>query len=168
MTRHVALLRGINVGGNSKVPMPVLRAIFEERYTDVVTLINSGNVVFDAAEAVDVEWLKSRVEHETGVRAHMLVMEASRFRSIADAMPFEGDGSRMLVTFMPAVPASIDVPELDGEFIQVGPHAVYQSLPDGILSTKLTPAFWKQFPPEQTGRNWNTVQKMLALLPEHE
>ena len=164
MNRYIALLRGINVGGNTKVPMAVLRAIFEERYTDVVTVINSGNVVFTAAGAVDVEWLKKRVEQETGVRAHMLVIEASTFRAIADAMPFEGDGSRMLVTFMPAVPAGIEVPELDGEFIQIGPGATYQSLPGGILSTQLKPSFWKQFPPEQTGRNWNTVQKLLALL----
>jgi len=162
--RYVALLRGINVGGNSKVPMAVLRAIFEEKYSDVSTLINSGNVVFTADSKPGAAALKTRIAAETGVTAHLQVFTAAKFRAIAAAMPFEGDGSRMLITFMPMVPAGVVVPELDGEFIQVGPDAVYQSIPGGILSTALKPAFWRQFPPEQTGRNWNTVQKLLALL----
>jgi uncharacterized protein (DUF1697 family) len=163
-TRYVALLRGINVGGNTKVPMAALRAIFEEHYSDVATLLNSGNVVFSASGAVDVAALRRRVKQETGVDTHMMVIAASEFRAIAKAMPFEGDGSKLLVTFMPSVPKGIEVPELEGEQIQIGPDATYQSLPGGILSTKLKPAFWRQFPPEQTGRNWNTVQKILDAL----
>jgi hypothetical protein len=41
---------------------------------------------------------------------------------------------------------------------------VYGWLPDGISKTKLKPAFWKQFPPEATGRNLRTVKKLVALL----
>jgi uncharacterized protein (DUF1697 family) len=52
--QYIALLRGINVGGNNKISMPELRAAFEkEGYTSVTTYINSGNVLFmsDAADA---------------------------------------------------------------------------------------------------------------------
>lgn len=146
------------MGGNTRVPMAVLRAIFKEKYNDVVTVINSGNVVFSGSNP-DSDWLKMRVAEETGVAAHMLVIEASTFRNIVAAMPFEGDGSRLLITFMPSVPTAIAVPVLEGEQLQIGPDATYQSLPGGILSTKLKPAFWKQFPSEQTARNLNTARK---------
>jgi uncharacterized protein (DUF1697 family) len=50
-TRYVALLRGINVGGNNLIKMPALKACFEAQgLDDVVTYIASGNVVFTAAE----------------------------------------------------------------------------------------------------------------------
>lgn len=164
MSRYVALLRGINVGGHTKVPMAVLRSIVEEKYTDVTTILNSGNVVFTAAGSVDAAALRRRVQEQTGVDCHLIVIEESRFRAIVEAMPFEGDGSRLLVTFMNSVPEAIEVPQLQGEQLWIGPDATYQSLPGGILSTQLKPSFWKQFPPEQTGRNWNTVQKILAAL----
>ncbi len=52
MGRYIALLRGINVGGKNKVPMPELKALFERRgFTAVATYINSGNVLFDSDEA---------------------------------------------------------------------------------------------------------------------
>ena len=60
--RYVALLRGINVGGNNRVPMPELRACFEAAgYENVKTYINSGNVIFDSDEA-DLEKLVTACE----------------------------------------------------------------------------------------------------------
>ena len=51
MARLIALLRGINVGGNKKVPMARLRALLEGLgYTEVATLLQSGNAVFTAKE----------------------------------------------------------------------------------------------------------------------
>ena len=51
MARYVALLRGINVGGNKKVPMAQLRELLEGLgYTDVATLLQSGNAVFTSKE----------------------------------------------------------------------------------------------------------------------
>ncbi|MGF7142752.1 uncharacterized protein (DUF1697 family) [Anaerotaenia torta] len=49
MQKYIALLRGINVGGKNKIPMPELKALFEDNgYQDVVTYINSGNVIFSS------------------------------------------------------------------------------------------------------------------------
>lgn len=164
-SRYVALLRGINVGGNKKVPMPVLRAIVEEKYSDVSTLINSGNVVFTADTAPDAAWLKSRIKDETGVDAAVLMLSGAQLRSIAEKMPYDGDPAKIAVMFMEKVPTGIPIPEdLAPELIDFGQHAVYQWLPNGFSGTTLKPSFWKQFPPETTGRNWNTVQKLLALL----
>jgi len=163
MTRSVALLRGINVGPTTKVPMALLRELFAEAgATDVVTLLNSGNVVFSGS--VDAPALLSRIRSATGVPTHLLVVPADQLRRIAAAFPYDGDESRLVIAFMPTVPV-VELPsDLDPELISLGEEAVYQSLPDGISKTKLTPAFWKRFPPETTARNLRTVKKMLELL----
>jgi uncharacterized protein (DUF1697 family) len=57
----VALLRGINVGGQKKIKMDDLKAIFEQRYTGVATYIQSGNVGFDAGE-LSTDLLRQEVE----------------------------------------------------------------------------------------------------------
>lgn len=49
MGNYIALLRGINVGGKNKIAMPELKKMFEEiGYQNVVTYINSGNIVFSS------------------------------------------------------------------------------------------------------------------------
>ncbi|MEL7609395.1 MAG: DUF1697 domain-containing protein [Bacillota bacterium] len=51
MEKYIALLRGVNVGGKNKVPMPILKTAFEEAgFFDVCTYINSGNVIFSSKE----------------------------------------------------------------------------------------------------------------------
>jgi uncharacterized protein (DUF1697 family) len=164
MTRSVALLRAINLGPTSKVPMAVLRDVFSAAgCTDVATILNSGNVVFSGAP--DPTVLTKWIAAETRVTTSILLVDAARFRRIAAAMPFEGDESKLVIAFMPAVPSAVDIPEgLEPELIQVGPDAVYQSLPDGVSKTKLKPSFWRQFPPETTARNLRTVKKLLAAL----
>jgi uncharacterized protein (DUF1697 family) len=166
MSRSVALLRGINVGPTTKVPMAVLRMLFESAgATDVVTVLNSGNVVFSGT--VDVPALLARIRAETGVQTHLLVVPGEQLRRIEAAFPFEGDESRLVVAFMPFVPADppVELPSgLEPELIALGEEAVYQSLPDGVSSTKLKPAFWKQFPPETTARNLRTVRKLVELV----
>lgn len=62
MEKYIALLRGINVGGNNKVPMPELKILFEQNgFADVVTYINSGNVIF-SSDTTDIEKLKLNCE----------------------------------------------------------------------------------------------------------
>lgn len=164
MTRQVGLLRGINVGPTTKVPMATLRMLFADAgATDVVTLLNSGNVVFSGR--VDVPALQAQIRSDTGVTTHLLVVPAPRFRRIADAMPFDGGESKLTITFMSTMPARVELPgAIEPEQIHVGAEAVYLSLPNGISNTKLRPAFWKQFPPEATTRNLRTVKKLLELL----
>ena len=143
--------------------MALLRELFSEAgATDVVTLLNSGNVVFSGT--VDARALLARIRDATGVPTHLLVIPADQFRRIAAAFPFDGDESRLVIAFMPTVPP-VDLPsDLSPELISLGAEAVYQSLPGGISKTKLKPAFWKQFPPETTARNVRTVKKLLDLL----
>ena len=49
MTRYIALLRGVNVGGNNKISMPELKSAFVKHgFVNVITYINSGNILFDS------------------------------------------------------------------------------------------------------------------------
>lgn len=162
MSRSVALLRGINVGPTTKVPMALLRELFASAgAAEVTTVLNSGNVVFSGT--VDEGALLTEIRTSTGVQTHLLVVPGDRFRRIVEAFPYEGDESRLVIAFMPTVP-SVELPDVSPELIALGEEAVYQSLPNGISNTRLTPAFWKQFPPETTARNLRTARKLLDLL----
>lgn len=88
---HVALLRGINVGGNNKVDMRLLKACFERAgMRDVSTYINSGNVVFEA-DAGDTPLLAARledaIEADFGFRVAVLVRTGAEITAIASALP---------------------------------------------------------------------------------
>ena len=88
---YVALLRGINVGGNRKVDMKALKIAFERAgMSDVRTYINSGNVIFraDAAEpAALVRILESEIETTFGFPVKVLVREAGNIRAVVEELP---------------------------------------------------------------------------------
>lgn len=87
---HVALLRGINVGGKHKVPMAALRRICAGvGFRDVETYINSGNIVFaaDDDELTLGTRLEDAIESAFGFRARVLVRTGSDVLAIAAAIP---------------------------------------------------------------------------------
>lgn len=88
--RYAALLRGVNVGKSVKVPMPVLKSLIEKLgFKNVVTYLNSGNVLFDASlpkkvigEAIDKSLLQ-----QFGQKVPVLVKSAAELCLITDAVP---------------------------------------------------------------------------------
>jgi len=89
--KYVALLRGINVGGNTLVPMKELRAAFEELgFDEVTTYINSGNVIFSVAKATPRK-LEATIEEalEKRFRApiRVVVKSSAEMKRIAEGMP---------------------------------------------------------------------------------
>lgn len=90
--RYVALLRGINVGGNTKVEMARLRAVFEKLgYTNVVTYINSGNVLFDDNQGKnDVPHIiEQAIQDEFALNVPVLVRTADEMHTLASLVPAE-------------------------------------------------------------------------------
>jgi uncharacterized protein (DUF1697 family) len=86
--KYVALLRGINVGGNRKVPMADLRALFETLgFQNIITYINSGNVVFSAADRPHRKTLESALQDRYGFAIDTLILTADEVRTIAEAIP---------------------------------------------------------------------------------
>lgn len=93
MEKYVALLRGINVGGNNKVEMSKLKACFESLgYTNVSTYINSGNVIF-ATKATDVPTLVTTIEkaiHKAfSLEVRVIVRDVKNIHKICKAIPPE-------------------------------------------------------------------------------
>lgn len=88
---YVALLRGINVGGNNKVEMPRLKMVFEQAgMQSVVTYINSGNVIFhdDAhAPAALMQKLETAIEKEFGFAVKVLLRSKNQIEDIIRALP---------------------------------------------------------------------------------
>lgn len=85
--QYVALLRGINVGGNKKIDMKELKKCFESlRFEDVSTYINSGNVLF-SSEHIDVPAIEKRLEEIFGFSIPVLVRSMEDIIHLAKSIP---------------------------------------------------------------------------------
>ncbi len=169
--RYVALLRGINLGARRRVAMADLRGwLAELGYTDVRTLLQSGNVVFTSPRSmarVRTE-LESALEAGAGFRIDCVLRTVDELRAVVAADPLGAvvtDPSRYLVSF---VDSSVTSPVRDlGVFAPeqafLGEREVYFWVPGGIQKSKILAAFPARQGEVATVRNWNTVTKLLKL-----
>ncbi|MFD4368252.1 DUF1697 domain-containing protein [Rhodococcus sp. NPDC058521] len=174
MTRYTALLRGINVGGIN-IKMADLRNVFSELgFTEVRTVLASGNVLFEAA-ASDTRQLKATIEHALSERfgydAWVFVFELSVIREVVAAYPFDPDreGWHAYVVFVdgsePLATLLEGAENLDpaSERVQLGDGVVYWEVERGhTLSSRFGKASGKaKFKAVTTTRNIRTLQKLL-------
>ena len=171
--RHVALIRGINVGTAKRVAMADLRALIEKLgCDDVETLLNSGNVVFTPrGSAKD---MSSRIEKgmttKLGVTARVLVLSATELSEIMEANTLEvADPSRFLVNVLmqPADRtklAPLMKSKWSPEALALGKRVAYMWCADGIIKSKLAAAVSKAVENRITARNWATMLKLAAMV----
>ncbi len=169
---HVALLRGINVGGKAKLPMQELVAIFAAAGAgNVRTYIQSGNVVFesDAPEPV-VEAVTREIAALYGYPGRIVLRSAAELLAAYGSNPFAGVLAETLhVYFLADEPAPAAVEALDperspGDTFVVRGREVYLKLPQGMARTKLTNAYFDgKLKTVSTARNWTTVGKLVEL-----
>jgi len=181
--RYVALLRGINVGGNTMMSMAELRLVFEGLgLRNVATYINSGNLAFDApalenAESVDAESeLAKQIELVIAARfgrpVPVIVRRQDIIPGIVAGNPFAGQydsHKEMHVLFLkePLTPEQIaQIEELkssDEEFAASGGH-VFVHLPMGVADSFLGKGqVERKLGVTFTARNWRTVEKLAVL-----
>lgn len=176
--RLIALLRGINVGGNRKVPMAQLRELMEQLgHADVVTYVQSGNVVFapadpGAAPEAVAAGIEGALEEAFGFRPAVAVRTREQLAAIVAADPFAGVAdhpSRYHVLFLSAAGdaealAEIDAAAFEPERFALRGRELYLWTPEGIgrssLAQKLTE---RRIGAAATARNWRTVTKLLEL-----
>src|SRR5688500_6324876 len=169
-SRHVALIRGINVGKAKRVAMADLRALVEGLgYTDVRTLLNSGNVVFTApgADAKAAARIEAALAKETGVSARVLVLTGGELAAIVAENPLgeaAAEPSRRLVTVLADGAdrkklVAVEAEDWAPEKVAVGARAVYSWHPDGLSGGVLADALAKALGDAATGRNWSTIMK---------
>jgi uncharacterized protein (DUF1697 family) len=174
---QVALLRGINVGGSHKVPMSDLKRVFQEvGLTEVVTYINSGNVVFEAPQQSELELavsLEDTLESEFGFRPRVLVRSGQDIRAIADAIPpdwtngpqMKADVVYLLDGVDPAAASRQLDPREGVEHVIFAPGAFIWmvSRPDATRS-RLQSMVGTPLYQQATVRNVNTARKLAALV----
>ncbi len=173
---HIALLRGINVGGKNKMPMPALAALFTESgCRDVQTYIQSGNVIFQAApEAADTlpAQISALIAERFGLRVPVVLRTAEQLAAAFHNNPFLAQElltQTLHVMFLADLPSLEKVAGLDANrstpdaFVVQG-RDIYLHLPNGGADTKLTNAYFDaKLATVSTIRNWKTVTKLLEL-----
>ena len=175
MPKYAALLRGINVGGKNIISMADLRKWLEgEGFTNVATLLQSGNVVFDAESADVEEDVAKAIERESGFKIEVCVRSHSELLQVVKETPFksaaEEDPGHLLVIFLKTAPTRDREEALrsaikGSEQVVLRGRELYAYYPDGIGRSKLTNAVIdKQLGTVGTGRNWNTVLKLMEML----
>jgi uncharacterized protein (DUF1697 family)/GNAT superfamily N-acetyltransferase len=174
--RHVALVRGINVGRARRVAMADLRDLLADLgYRDVRTLLNSGNAVF-GAEKGQPGRIGQRIEQamaeRLGVSAAVTVLAARDFSTVVEENPLassERNPARLLVAFCDDASRLAPVRALARqrwrpEALAVGTRAAYLWCAGGILESPLLEAVGRAMGQRTTTRNWATVLKIQAAL----
>ncbi len=176
--KYIALLRGVNVGGNSIVKMSDLKDLLvAEGFTNVSTYINSGNVIFESAEHDKTKLLKKidTLLLEKFSLKKTVVLTATQLHHIADQIPltWKDEDIRKYIAFVrePFTPEDVikEAELKDGiDFIEKGPGVVYMSTKmEGITKTKFTKLIATKIYKEITMRNYNTVKKLLTLVEKN-
>ncbi|MEW6195571.1 MAG: DUF1697 domain-containing protein [Bacteroidota bacterium] len=177
LERYAAFLRGINVGGNKKVPMTELKNMLEKMgLKNVKTILASGNVVFDSIEK-NIKLLGDSIEkklNETfGFPARTLVYNFRDVEKMIALDPFKGievtKDIRLYVTLLSEKPKSkLKVPYVspDSSFsiLKVTDNAIFSVL--SVQDTRTVDAMSiieKEFGKDVTTRNWNTILKLFKM-----
>lgn len=179
--KYLALLRGINVGGNNKVAMSELKSCFEEAgFTNVITYINSGNVIFESKDAdttrlVDV--CERAIEDRFGFRIVCSVVSVAEFlEALSHAPTWWNVGDAKHNAIFVIAPKTADeimkaVGESKPEYEKVAAHhpIIFWSAPLKTFGrtrySKIVGTEAYQF---VTIRNANTTVKLSQLLQEHK
>jgi uncharacterized protein (DUF1697 family) len=182
---HIALLRGINLGGRNKVAMSDLRTVVSSLgHADVATYIQSGNVVFStgvADAAALAGEMETAVSAALGVRPRVVVLSRDELAQVARDNPYsaEPDPRKVHAVFLSALPgpevasavqAAVDRFAQRGsrDTAQVIGRVIFLHTPDGFGRSDLALLITGPKAPGSpelttTARNWATVQKLLAM-----
>lgn len=163
---HVALLRGVNVGGHAKVPMVELRAVLEQLgFGDVRTYIQSGNVVFTSASEPSAAAIERALADAFGLDIAVMLRTAPDLAAIVAANPYP-ETAKVHVAFL-ATPVSAQV-DLDRdrhppETFSLAGREVYFHLPNGMGRAKAPDYVSRQLKVPMTVRKWKTVTTLAGM-----
>jgi len=172
---QIALIRGINVGRAKRVAMADLRALIEDLgYSNVRTLLNSGNVVFTVprpAAGDAAAGLEKAIAKRLGVSARVTVLTAAELAAVVTENPLlkvADNPSRLLVAVLrnPAGQRKLEPlmkQDWAPEALAIGRRVAYLWCPGGILDSRLAEAVNRVLGDAVTARNWATVLKLYAL-----
>ena len=182
MMRYAALLRGLNVGGKGRVPMPALKALLSGLgLRDVQTLLQSGNAVFESD--LDMETLTARIRAaflaQFGFDGFPAVRDAEALRRLKQGLPFseaeraeahaaDPEAEHLYVYFTDTQPEPEQIRAImgdapTGDRLVAGERALYLLCRQSIRLSKTAIRLGKALP-TATARNWNTVCKLESMV----
>jgi uncharacterized protein (DUF1697 family) len=194
MASHVALLRGINVGGRNKVPMADLREVVASLgHTGVSTYIQSGNVLFSTTGTDNAKLaaaLESAIEDRFGIWSSVVVLSRDELAQVLAANPYPDEPNpRMVhVVFLNAEPPADLLGRLSAaesavaakgsrDTVQAAGQVLFLHTPDGFGTSELGQTVFKIITPPAkakkhglaaTARNWATATKLLSLCDQEK
>ena len=192
MASHVALLRGINVGGRNKVPMTDLREVATSLgHTGVTTYIQTGNLLFSSADTDTAKLaaeLESAIASRFGIWASVVVLSRDELAEVLASNPYPDEPNPKLVhvVFLNAEPPQdllARIAAAEGaaaakgsqDTVRAAGRALFLHTPDGYGNSDLAQALFRiiSAPAKQkkqdlaaTARNWVTATKLLSLCEE--
>jgi uncharacterized protein (DUF1697 family) len=176
MATHVALLRGINLGGRNRIAMAGLRAMAAGLgFTGVSTYIQSGNVLLSATdndENAIAEAIAGGLNKTFGLDVGVVVVSRDRLAEVIGRNPYPGEANPKCLhaVFLSAEPSPERLAQLAAvQAAKGGPdsvtavgRALYLHTPDGFGTSELAKALMR-LPGGGTARNWATTTKLLQL-----
>lgn len=173
----ICLFRGINVGGNNKLPMKDLtKALLAAGLTEVKTYIASGNVLFrsDLDEAALEKRIGDLVETNFGFRPAIFLITLSHLEKVLAGNPYrdhEHQGKAQHVFFFKAPPETVDRALLDSlkaesEAYEITDEVMYLYAPEGIGRSKMVEKIGRAIKADMTARNLNTVETLRDMAAE--
>ena len=177
MTSVISMLRGVNVGGNNMIKMDALRALYASLgLRDPQSYIQSGNVVFrtDRKEIAPIaKKIEDAIEDQFGFRPSVALRTTAELREVIAKNPFAKrsgiEPGKLLVSFLMSDPAAADRElvrkmKFDPEEVYLGSRHLYIYFTIGQAKTKLnTKMIEKTLKTTGTGRNWNSILKLLEM-----
>jgi len=178
MNTYIALLRGINVGGNNKLPMRELVTVLAGLgLHNIKTYIQSGNVVFQS-ERTDrlalAKEISAAIGQSHGFAPAILLLDKQAFAAAMAANPFpagEEEPKTLHLFFLDGVPPNPNLAALEGlkaenEQFKLIDQVFYLYAPDGIGRSKLAEKVGQGWKVAITARNWRTVSQIMAMATE--
>lgn len=172
VSRYVALLRGINVGGNKRVPMAQLREVaLALGYGRVATYINSGNLLLESGqgETVLAAELSEALERRFGFAVDVVVRPADELRQVLAENPYpDGDPKQVIVAFLAGRPAAGAADRMaqiasGAERFTLGERQVYIDFAGGLARSKLAAQLGSALGVAATTRNIRTVATLVSM-----
>ena len=180
MNKFIVLLRGINVSGQKKIKMIELKSLLEqEGFFNVVTYIQSGNIVLDAKQSNTAEVssiVRNMLDKTFGWDVKVLSKKPQEISNIVEANPFSTlpdlNTKFLAVTMLEDTPSAEKLELIapfntaDEQFKVLG-NNIYIYCPNGFGRAKISNNFFEQkLKVAATSRNWNTMNKLVALSSE--
>lgn len=175
MSRVAALLRGVNLGGRARVPMAELKAALEEAgLMEVVTYVQSGNVVFAAGpkDRDDARLVADVISQRFGLDITVITRSARQLAAISKAHPLGREDAtpiQLHVVFLEDRPdtdavAALEPDRFPPDRFEVAGREIYVEFPNGQGRSKLgLDYFEKTLGIRGTMRNWNTVNRLAEM-----